>query len=80
MKKFLERTCVSLLIVFLFIKVMRVWERQQESQASSFAQTFWATTKDWTMTVDGVTFQIEFGFRGDGVVLWRKGVVNGGNP
>lgn len=40
----------------------------------SVQAVIWTKTRDWTETAgDGTRYNIEFGFRADGVVLWRRG-------
>jgi hypothetical protein len=33
----------------------------------------WVAARDWTTTVSNKVYRMEFGFREDGMILWRRG-------
>ena len=33
----------------------------------------WVKSRDYTITENGAVFAVDFGFRSDGVLLWRRG-------
>lgn len=58
-------------IVTLFLFGLAFWF----TASSRFNYTMWVETKDWTTTdqTTGKTYHIEFGFRNDGSVIWKRG-------
>ena len=58
------------------IAFLRRHPRTLTTMDGSILPVQWADTRDWTSTdQSGVVHRIEFGFRADGVLLWRKAEV-----
>lgn len=44
-----------------------------EKRTGNVQPVQWGRTRDWTTTDSGTNYAIDFGFRADGVLIWRRG-------
>lgn len=66
---------VGLIVLGIMVLIMLMNPRNElkSKKVEEASSIVWAKSRDWDLNDGSEKYGVEFGFRSDGVVLWRKG-------